>query len=81
MMTATHPVFAALINVGDNPLIGLIVLVVIVGIAVYFAVMLLGFATFIDAKFKQFAIWLIYAVAVIIVVQRALAVIFGITLF
>ncbi len=59
----------------------MIILVLIVGIVVYFAIKLLAFATFIDEKFKQFAIWLIYAVAVIIVFSEALKVIFGISLF
>lgn len=75
------PVYAALLNIGSNPLIGLIVLALIVGVVVYFAVKLLAFASFIDEKFKQLAIWLIYAVGAIIVVDRALQVLFGISIF
>lgn len=76
----TNPTYAAIFNIGNSPLIGLIILCIIVGIVVYFAVKLLDFATFIDGKFKQFAIWLIYVVAILIVLNRALEVFFGYSL-
>ena len=72
---------AALINIGDNPLIQLLLLVIIVGIAVYIAIFLLNFATFIEGKFKQAAVFLIYAIGIIIVLDKALEVIFGINMF
>lgn len=75
-----NPTYAAIFNVGNSPLIGLIILVLIVGVVVYFAVKLLNFATFIDGKFKQFAVWLIYVVAILIVLNRALEVFFGYSL-
>lgn len=75
-----HAAQAAIFNIGGSPLVGLIILALIVGIVVYFALKLLDFATFIDGKFKEFAKWLIYVVAVLIVLNRALEVFFGVSL-
>lgn len=81
MITATHPVFAALINVGAaSPLVGLIVLIIVVGIVVLIAAKLIEFIPM-DGNFKQLAIWLIYLVAALIVIVKAFEILFGITLF
>ena len=79
-MLTLAPVQAALINVGDNPLIGLIVLVIVVGIIAWIALKLVSFIPM-ASPFKEIVTWLITAVAVLIVVDRALEVIFGIDLF
>ncbi len=72
---------AALINLGNSPLIGLVLLVIGVGIAVFFLLWLLGLLKdYIKEPFMQIAVFLIYAIAIFIVVQRALLVIFGISI-
>ena len=74
---------AALINFGDNPLVGLILLIVLVGIAVWAALWVLDnfLKPFMNDLFYRGAHVLIIAVGVIIVVDEALKVIFGISLF
>ncbi len=78
-----HPVYAALINVGDDPLVGLIILIILVGIAVFVALWVLNtfLAPYVVEPFLSAARFLIWAIGIIIVVRRLLAVIFGISLF
>ena len=75
--------YAALINVGDNPLVGLLVLLIVVGIVVWVALWLLdNFAKQImNDLFYKAARMLIIFIAVVIVLDKALEVIFGISLF
>lgn len=82
MTTLIHPPMkAALINLGDSPLIGLIVLCIIVGIVVWLALWLLdNFGGFIAEPFRKGVRMLIIFVGVLIVLSRALEVLFGISL-
>ena len=76
------PMQAALINLGDSPLIGLLVLILIVGIVVWFALWILdNFGGFIAEPFRKAARVLILVIGVLVVLDRALEVIFGINLF
>lgn len=82
MLTAA-PVYAALINVGDNPLVGLVILMILVGIAVFVAIWILDnfLAAYMAAPFANGARFLICAIGIIIVVDRVLQVVFGISIF
>lgn len=71
---------AALIDLGGSPLVGLIVLVIVVGIVALIAIKLVSFIPML-APFKEIATWLIYMIAVLIIVVKAAEVIFGITIF
>ena len=75
--------YAALINLGGNPLVGLILLVILVALCVYGAIWLLDnlLAQFMAEPFLKVARFLIYAVGIIIVVDDVLKVVFGISLF
>jgi uncharacterized membrane protein YwzB len=72
---------AALINLGNSPLIGLIVLCIVVGFVVWLALWLLdNFGGFIAQPFHKAARMLIILIGVLAVLDRALEVIFGISL-
>ena len=77
------PIYAALINVGDNPLIGLVVLLLICGVIwlLWSKVIMPLLANIVGEPFLGIANWLVIAILVIVVVDRALEVIFGISLF
>jgi hypothetical protein len=72
---------AALINLGCNPFISLIATIVVVGVVVWLAITLLGFATFVAEPFKAMAIKVIYALGIAYCVLIALQIIFGIIIF
>lgn len=79
MQTLQH---AALIDLGGNPLIGLIVLCIVVGIVVWLALWILdNFGAFIAQPFNKLVRMLIIFVGILVVLDRALIVIFGIHLF
>lgn len=80
MLELQNAKYAALINLGGSPLIGLIVLVIVVGIIAYIALKLVSFIP-LAPPFGEIAKWLIYLVAILIVLNRALEVIFGTSLF
>jgi len=73
--------YAALINLGCNPFVSLILTIIVTGIIVWLALWLLGFATFIAEPFKAMASKGIMALGIIYVVCVALQIIFGITIF
>lgn len=82
MLTIMPAKYAALINVGDNPLIGLLVTVIVVGICVYAAIWLLDnfVSKIMSEPFARAARGLIFFIGILIVVVEALRVVFGITL-
>lgn len=80
ILNALAPHQAALINLGCNPFISLIVTIVVVGVIVWLALLLLGFATFIAEPFKAMAAKAIYALGIIYCVLVALQIIFGIVI-
>lgn len=73
-----HTYQAALLNVGCNPLIALIITIVVVGVIVWAALWLLGLATFIAEPFRTIAMQAVKVIAIIYVVLVALEIIFGI---
>ena len=75
--------YAALINVGDNPLVGLVVLLLICGAVwlLWSKVIMPLLAQVVGEPFLGIANWLVIAILVIVVVDKALEVIFGISLF
>lgn len=79
----TNPTYAALINLGDGGgLVGLLVLILIVGIVVWLALWLLdNFGGFIAQPFNKAIRMLIIFIGVMICLNRALEVLFGISLF
>ncbi len=76
------PVHAALINLGDSPLIGLVVVVLVCGIAwlIWTKVIMPLLANIVGEPFLGIANWIVIAILVLIVLSRALLVIFGIQL-
>ena len=76
------PVQAALINLGDSPLIGLVIVVLVCGIAwlIWTKVIMPLLANIVGEPFLGIANWIVIAVLVLIVLSRALLVIFGIQL-
>jgi hypothetical protein len=74
------PAQAALINLGGSPLIGLVVLVIVVGIVAWLALKLISFIPM-ASPFKEIATWLVYAIAILIVVAEIAKVVFGVVLF
>lgn len=77
------PVQAALINLGSNPLIGLVVLIIVVGIVCWLALWILDnfLSSIMSPPFAKAARMLIIGIGILVVVTEALSVIFGITLF
>ncbi len=71
---------AALINLGCNPFVSLIVTFIVTGVIVWLALLILGFATFIAEPFKSMASKAIIALGVIYCVCVALQIIFGIVI-
>lgn len=83
----THPVFAkpvyaALINLGNSPLIGLVIVILVCGIAwlIWTKVIMPLLANIVGEPFLGIANWIVIAILVLIVLSRALDVIFGIQL-
>lgn len=76
------PVYAALINLGNSPLIGLVVVVLVCGIAwlIWTKVIMPLLANIVGEPFLGIANWIVIAILVLIVLSRALDVIFGIQL-
>ncbi len=76
------PVQAALINLGDSPLIGLVVVVLVCGIAwlIWTKALMPLLANIVGEPFLGIANWIVIAILVLIVLSRALLVIFGIQL-
>ena len=76
------PVQAALINLGDSPLIGLVIVVLVCGIAwlIWTKVIMPLLANIVGEPFLGIANWIVIAILVLIVLSRALLVIFGIQL-
>jgi len=76
------PVQAALINLGDSPLIGLLIVVLVCGIAwlIWSKVIMPLLAQIVGEPFLGIANWIVIAILVLIVLSRALLVIFGIQL-
>lgn len=72
---------AAMINLGCNAFVSLIITILVVGFIVWLATFILGFATFIAEPFKSGAIKLIYVFAAIYIVCVLLEVVFGIHIF
>ncbi len=74
---------AALINLGDNPLIGLIVVLLICGFIwlLWLKVAVPLLKNVIGEPFLGIVNWLVIAILVIVALSKALGVIFGITLF
>ncbi len=81
-MMLQAPVQAALINLGGSPLIGLVVIVLVCGIAwlIWTKVLLPLLAQIVGEPFLGIANWIVIAILILIVLSRALAVIFGIQL-
>lgn len=79
----TNPTHAALINLGDGGgLIGLLVLIIVVGIVVWLALWLIdNFGSFIAEPFRKAVRALIIFIGVLVCLDKALEVIFGISLF
>ncbi len=79
----THPVMAALIPIGGNPLVMLLVVVLVCGLAwlVWSKVFMPLLTKVIGEPFLGIANWIVIAILVIIVLSKALEVIFGISLF
>ncbi len=73
---------AALINLGDSPLIGLVIVVLVCGIAwlIWTKVIMPLLANIVGEPFLGIANWIVIAILVLIVLSRALLVIFGIQL-
>lgn len=76
------PVEAALINLGNSPLIGLVVVVLVCGIAwlIWTKVIMPLLANIVGEPFLGIANWIVIAILVLIVLSKALDVIFGIQL-
>ncbi len=76
------PVQAALINLGGSPLIGLVVVVLVCGIAwlIWSKVVMPLLAQIVGEPFLGIANWIVIAILILIVLSRALLVIFGIQL-
>ncbi len=76
------PVQAALINLGGSPLIGLVVVVLVCGIAwlIWTKVIMPLLASIVGEPFLGIANWIVIAILILIVLSRALDVIFGIQL-
>ncbi len=81
-MIPAQPVQAALINLGDSPLIGLVIVVLVCGIAwlIWTKVIMPLLANIVGEPFLGIANWIVIAILVLIVLSRALLVIFGISL-
>ena len=75
--------YAALINLGGNPWVNLILLVIIVAVVVAAAIWVLEnlLKPYMAEPFFKLAVFLVYAVGIIIVVDALLKAVFGITLF
>lgn len=76
------PVLAALINLGGSPLVGLVVVVLVCGIAwlIWTKVIMPLLAQIVGEPFLGIANWIVIAILILIVLSRALDVIFGIQL-
>jgi hypothetical protein len=82
-MPYREPIHAALINIGDSTgLVGLLVLVLVVGFVVWLCIYLLDAfgKPVISDPFYKLARVLIFAIAAVVVVDKALEVIFGVSL-
>lgn len=80
-MLNAAPRMAALINLGDSPLVGLLVLIIVVGLVIWLALWIWDtfLARVLAEPFNSGGRTLIIIIGVLIVVVRALEVIFGIT--
>ncbi len=76
------PVQAALIDLGGSPLVGLVVVVLLCGVAwlIWTKVIMPLLAQVVGEPFLGIANWIVIAILVLIVLSRALLVIFGIQL-
>lgn len=83
MLTLQNAHYAAMINLGSNPLISLIILVIVVGIVVWVALYIFDtfLAGIIAEPFAKFARALIWIIGLIIVIDAVLKVVFGIAIF
>ncbi len=78
-----HPHLAALINLGGNPLVVLIVLLLVCGFVwlLWSKVAMPLLANVIGEPFLGIVNWLVIAILVLIVLSKALEILFGISLF